>query len=152
MKRKCIICGQARGKRTCIQYDKTLVCPVCCAQLRNYSCGSCSYYQTAEKYAEDKFKKSSGKSFIIEINEEVDRAVDKALALVERKKLKEAETRLTKLLLQYPSYHMVQYGMGALYAFKGQIEEAISHFKKAVDIFPYFAEAYFNLGIAYKKS
>ncbi len=40
--------------------------------------------------------------------------------------------------------------MGALYAFKGQIEEAISHFKKAVARFPYFAEAYYNLGVAYK--
>ena len=46
---------------------------------------------------------------------------------------------------------MVQYGMGALYAFKGQNDEAISHFKKAVDVFPYFAEAYYNLGVAYKK-
>ena len=46
---------------------------------------------------------------------------------------------------------MVQYGMGTLYAVKGQLEEAISHFKKAVDLFPYFAEAYYNLGVAYKK-
>ena len=151
MKRKCIICDQAKGKRTCIQYDKTMVCPICCAQIRNSSCGSCSYYKTAEKYAEHKFSKSGGKSFVIALNEKVDKAVDKALALVERKKLNKAEKQLTELLLQYPSYHMVQYGMGALYAFKGQIEEAISHFKKAVDIFPYFAEAYFNLGVAYKK-
>jgi len=46
---------------------------------------------------------------------------------------------------------MVQYGMGTLYAVKGQLEEAISHFKKAVDLFPYFAEAYYNLGVAFKK-
>lgn len=151
MKRKCIICDQAKGKRTCYQYDKTMVCPICCAQLRNASCGNCSYYKTAEKYAEHKYRNSGGKSFTIVLDEKVDEAVDKALALVERKKLGKAEKQLTELLLKYPGYHMVQYGMGTLYAFKGQIEEAISHFRKAVDIFPYFAEAYFNLGVAYKK-
>jgi len=151
MKRKCIICDQAKGKRTCHQYDKTMVCPICCAQLRNASCGNCSYYKTAEKYAEHKYRNSGGKSFTTVLDEKVDEAVDKALALVERKKLRKAEKHLAELLSRYPRYHMVQYGMGALYAIKGQTEEAISHFKKAVDIFPYFAEAYYNLGIAYKK-
>lgn len=88
MKRKCILCDQNKGKRSCIQFDKAMVCPKCCAQLRNPSCVTCSYYKTAEKYAEDKIRKSGGKSFIIELNEEVDKAVDKALALIERKKLK----------------------------------------------------------------
>jgi len=150
MKRKCIICDQARGKRTCIQYNKTMVCPICCAQIRNSSCGSCSYYKTAEKYAQHRYRNSGGKSFTIELNEEVDQAVDEALALIERKKLNKAEKQLTELLSEYPSYHMVQYGMGTLYAFKGKIDEAISHFKKAVDIFPHFTEAYYNLGVAYK--
>jgi len=150
MKKKCIICDQAKGKRSCIQYDKTMVCPVCCAQIRNSSCIDCSYYKTAEKYADQKFRDSGGKSFTIELNEDVDEAVDQALALIERNNLEKAEKNLTGLLAQYPSYHMVQYGMGALYAFKGQIEEAISHFKNAVEKFPYFAEAYYNLGVAYK--
>jgi len=128
-----------------------MVCPVCCAQIRNSSCQGCSYYKTAEKYADQKFKKSGGKSFDIELNQEIDTAVDRALALVEQKNLKKAEKHLIKLLAQHPDYHMVQYGMGALYAFKGQIEDAITHFKKAVEKFPYFAEAYYNLGVAYKK-
>ena len=72
MKKKCIICDQNKGKRSCIQYDKAMVCPKCCAQIRNPSCATCSYYKTAEKYAEDKFRKSGGKSFVIELNEEVD--------------------------------------------------------------------------------
>lgn len=151
MKKKCIICDQTKGKRTCGQYNKMMVCPKCCAQIRNSSCERCSYYKTAKKYAQHKFRKSGGKSFIIELNEEVDQAVDRALALVERKKFKKAERKLTKLLSEHPGYHMVHYGMGVLYAFKGQIEEGIAHLKKAVDIFPYFAEAYFNLGIAYKQ-
>jgi hypothetical protein len=124
MKRKCIICDQNKGKRSCIQYDKAMVCPKCCAQIRNPSCATCSYYKTAEKYAEDKFRKSGGKSFIIErksggksfiieLNEEVDKAVDKALALIERKKLKKAERHLAELLSAYPNYHMVQYGMNS---------------------------------------
>ncbi len=151
MERKCIICNQVKGKRSCLQYDKSMVCPKCCAQIRNPSCVTCSYYKTAEKYAEDKFRKSGGKSFVIELNEEVDKAVDKALALIERKMLKKAEKHLAELLPEHSNYHMVQYGMGALYAFKGQNDEAISHFKKAIDILPFFAEAYYNLGVAYKK-
>lgn len=151
MKRKCIICDQNKGKRSCIQYDNAMVCPKCCAQIRNPSCLTCSYYKTAEKYAADKFRKSGGKSFVIELNEKVEEAVDKALALIERKELKKAEKHLAELLSEYPNYHMVQFGMGALFAFKGQNDKAISHFKKAVDIFPYFAEAYYNLGVAYKK-
>ncbi len=39
------------------------------------------------KYAEHKFRKSGGKSFVIELNEEIDTPVDEALALVERNKL-----------------------------------------------------------------
>ena len=113
MKKKCIICDQNKGKRSCIQYDKAMVCPKCCAQIRNPSCATCSYYKTAEKYAEDKFRKSGGKSFIIELNEEVDKAVDRALALIERKKLKKAEKHLAELLSEYPNYHMVQYGMNS---------------------------------------
>ena len=150
MKRKCIICDRARGKRACNQYDKTMVCPICCAQIRNASCGNCSYFKTAEKYAEHKYRKSGGKSFTIVLDEKVDQAVDEALALMERNKLKKAEKQLAQLLSQYPNYHMVQYGMGALCAVKGQIDEAISFFEKAVDIFPFFGEAYYNLGIAYK--
>jgi hypothetical protein len=63
-------------------------------------------------------------STTIELNEEIDKAVDEALALIERRKLKKAEKHLTQLLSEYPRYHMVQYGMGALYAVKGQISAA----------------------------
>ncbi|MBW2150142.1 MAG: tetratricopeptide repeat protein [Deltaproteobacteria bacterium] len=86
------------------------------------------------------------------MNEEVDNAVDKILALIERKKFKKAEKRLAELYSKYPNYHMVQYAMGALFAFKGQNDQAISHLKKAVDIYPNFAEAYYNLGVVYKKN
>jgi len=99
----------------------------------------------------DKFKKSGEKSFVIELNEELDNAVNEALAMIERRKLKQAEARLAELLSEYPDYHMVQYGMGAWHAFKGRLDEAIFHFKNAVDKFPYFVEAHFNLGVAYKK-
>ena len=151
MKKKCIICVQAKGKRACIQYDKALICPKCCAEMRNPSCESCSYYMTSQKYEMDKFRRSRDKSFTFEFNEEVDKAVGEALAMIERRKLEKAEARLAELLSEYPDYHMVQYGMGALYAFKGQLDAAITYFKNAVDIFPYLAEAHYNLGVAYKK-
>ncbi|MBI9082272.1 MAG: hypothetical protein JEZ11_01660 [Desulfobacterales bacterium] len=151
MKRKCIVCHKALGKRGCIQYEMALVCPKCCANIRNVSCGGCSYYQAAEKYDTEKFYKSGGKSFAIELNEEAEEAVGKALSLIESKKLKKAEQILSDLNITHPDYHMVHYGMGALCAFNGQEEKAITHFKEALKSFPYLTEAHYNLGIAYKK-
>jgi tetratricopeptide (TPR) repeat protein len=41
--------------------------------------------------------------------------------------------------------------MGVLLAYQDQGDEAIDYFKRATDIYPYFVEAHYNLGVAYKK-
>ena len=43
------------------------------------------------------------------------------------------------------------YGLGTVYAFEGHNDDAIKYFSKATAIFPYFAQAYYNMGVAYKK-
>jgi tetratricopeptide (TPR) repeat protein len=45
---------------------------------------------------------------------------------------------------------MVLYGMGVLFAMQKQYDAAIEYFKKAVDAFPIFVEAHYNLAVAYK--
>ncbi len=151
MKKKCIVCNKTKGKRGCRLHNQALVCPKCCSHIRNPECGECAYFKEAEKYNAEKFRNSHGMSYTIELNEEVENKVDQAMQLVQRNKLGKAEKILTHLLKEHPKSHMVLYGMGALHAFKDQLDEAIVYFQKAIAIFPYFVEAHYNIAIAYKK-
>ncbi len=98
-----------------------------------------------------KNKKSARKHFIIEINEDIEREVDEALKYLERGDIDHCAIILQRLMAKHPAYHTVQYGVGLVYAFRGQYDDAIQHFKRALDIFPYFLEAQFNLAVSYKK-
>ena len=151
MKKKCPVCNRAKGKRGCRFHEMKTVCPRCCADIRNADCAPCSYYSAAEKYQAEKYQKSGGRSFVVEIDEKIEKQVDQALGDIEENRLINAESSLTPLLKAYPDNHYVNYGMGAYYAFKGKNKEAIHHFKKAVEGFPYFVEAHYNLGVAYQK-
>ena len=82
---------------------------------------------------------------------DVEDKCDEALKLVERGKIKQGQKLLEELLYEHPNYHMVLYGVGVCHAVQDEIDEAIEYFKKAVDIFPLFTEAYFNLANAYYK-
>lgn len=145
---KCSICNNNRAKRKCSK-DESMVCSLCCANNRNEEfCSSCSYFKTAQNYT--KSKQNQKNKFIIEIDEEVEKSVDEALILVERLQIKKGRELLSQLLNQYPENHMVNYGLGVSYAFDGNDEKSIPYFKKAIDVFPYFVEAYFNLAMVYK--
>jgi len=149
---KCPVCGKAGARRKCSAHNDQLICPKCCAELRNTECGECLYFKEAEKYLRSLPPKAKEKHFLIELNQEVEEAVDKALAFVERGKIGEGEARMLKLFDNHPKNHQVLYGMGVICAFKGQNQAAVGYFSKATDIFPYFIEAYYNKAIAYKKS
>jgi tetratricopeptide (TPR) repeat protein len=151
MSKKCSFCGKTKGKRGCRLHDMKMICPRCCANIRNAECDPCSYYRTAENYQAEKYQKSGGQSFTIELDETVEKEIDKALGEVERKRFAKAEKILAPLFQSHPNNHYVQYGLGALYAFKGENRKAVEHFQKAIEIFPFFVEAYYNLGIAYTK-
>lgn len=147
----CPVCNKVRGRRGCRLHEMKTVCPRCCADIRNADCEPCSYYNAAEKYNAKKYQKSGGRSFVVEIDEKIEKQVDQALADIEKKRFAEAESSLTPLFKAHPDNHYVNYGMGAFYAFKGENKKAIHHFEKAVEGLPYFVEAHYNLGIAYHK-
>ena len=88
---------------------------------------------------------------MIEINEDVDDAVDAALALAEKGKTQEARRMLDNLNNKHPRNHMVLFGLGTVCALEENFEDALGFFQKAIDIFPYFIEAHYNLGTAYQK-
>jgi len=146
----CMLCGKNKARRKCkIQQDK-MICSSCCAKLRNPDCGDCRYFETAKQYQMSKAQKVKKKHFIVEINEEVENAVDDALAFVERGDISKGEKILRELQIQYPRNHMVNYGIGVVNALKEQYDDAIKYFTRATDIFPYFIEAHFNKAVAYK--
>ena len=149
-KNKCVICLKVKGKRLCKLREKSFVCSRCCAEIRNADCEGCSHYVQAAKYSLEKMKKSKFKEFTALIVPEIDDAVDKALAFVERGNIEAGEKSLNDLIKKHPDLHIVQYGMGTVLAMKGNYAESIVHFDKCLEIFPYFVEAWFNRGNSYK--
>lgn len=152
MTKKCLLCNKVKGKRGCRVHEMKMICPQCCARIRNADCTPCSFYVAAENYQAEKYQKSDGRSFIVELDETIEKQVDDALKEIEKKRFNDAEKTLTNLFRSNPANHYIHFGMGALYAFKDENEKAIGHFQKAIEIFPYFVEAHYNLGVAYKKN
>lgn len=128
-----------------------MICPLCCAAIRNAECKGCRHYETAEQYRFSKAENSSAKHFIAEINEEVEDAVDRALDLVERGHIEKGKAMILDLMKEHPGNHTIHFALGVVHAKKKQYDEAIACFDKATEIFPYYAQAYFNKGVAYKE-
>ncbi len=138
-------------KRGCQIKADALICPHCCAQIRNPDCQGCFYYSQAQHYAEKKTQTAKPKTFVMRVDPEVDEAVDQALAMIESGNRLGGESIIADLLKKHPDLHTVQYAMGVALAMKGQYDESIKHFNNATEIFPYFVEAWFNKGISYQK-
>lgn len=98
-----------------------------------------------------KCKKTAKKGFIIPLDEEVNTKVDDALRMVEKGFINEGAAVIEVFMIRYPGFHTVHFGMGVVHAFREQYDEAIRCFKKALDIFPYFTDAQFNLALSYQK-
>ncbi len=127
-----------------------MICSYCCAQIRNPDCEGCNYYEQSRAYQLTKIN-PAGPKFFAEIDEQVEGAVDEALALVEAGDMQGAHKEMLRLKRDHPKNHMVHYGLGVAHAFKEELDEAIRCFDEAIKIFPYFLEAHFNKAIAYKK-
>ncbi|MFO7810949.1 MAG: hypothetical protein R6V47_06220 [Candidatus Delongbacteria bacterium] len=56
---KCSICNAKQGKRKCPLKNDSLICPVCCAKMRDEDCGSCRYFLASEEFKAKKSEKSS---------------------------------------------------------------------------------------------
>lgn len=149
MPTKCTICKRVKGKRLCKMHDSSLICPQCCGENRGGPCEGCPDYEQGKRFQALKAASSGQKEFIVELKEEIDKAVDRAMAAIERKKFSKAKEILDRLMQTDPEYHMVLYGAGVFYAMQKQHDAAIEYFKKAVDVFPIFVEAQYNLAVAY---
>ncbi|MBW2609494.1 MAG: tetratricopeptide repeat protein [Deltaproteobacteria bacterium] len=149
-KNRCALCSSNKARRKCAKHGDTLICPQCCSESRDTVCSGCHYYKKARQYQSSKISKPKNRHFIAEINEEVEKSVDDALALVERGNILEAEHKLESLRTSYPTNHMVNYGIGVVHAFRGDNDKAIDYFTRATSVFPYLIEAHFNKAVAYK--
>jgi tetratricopeptide (TPR) repeat protein len=117
--------------------------------MRNETCGDCSYYAAAKRYHATRHIPE--RHFIAEFNPEVEDAVDNALDFAERGKTDAAWAAMTRLSNEHPENYYVCYGMGTVHTFKGEHKESVKWFVKAIAIFPYFVEAYFNMAVSYQE-
>jgi tetratricopeptide (TPR) repeat protein len=146
---KCVLCQERKGKRGCKLNAGRSICPLCCAAIRRTECAGCSHYETSLAYQRE--KQVRNKSFITEIIPDVDDRCDEALVLVEKGDISRAQALLEDLRREHPDYHMVLYGIGVCHAMQGHTDEAIPCFERAVEIYPPFAHAHYNLGESYRR-
>ncbi len=151
MKKQCVICSKARGKCACKLHDNELVCPICCATNRDQECEGCRHYTFAQEYQAAKYHDSGTKDFIIEVNEKVEKSIDRALELIERHAFQEGKAIIQNLMVAHPRNHTVHFAMGVYYAFQEDYDPALEYFDNATKIFPYFTDAYFNKAVVYQK-
>ncbi|MBN2418003.1 MAG: tetratricopeptide repeat protein [Deltaproteobacteria bacterium] len=148
-KKKCMLCNQGKARRKCRKNNDELICSRCCAETRDVLCEGCQYYDQVKQYEAERSQKN--RHFIIEINEELENEIDKALALMERGKHGEGGKIIENLFISHPDYYLLNYAMGVVYGLKEDNDQAIYYFEKAIDAFPYLVEAHFNLGEAYRR-
>ena len=126
------------------------ICSECCASIRDEECGDCVYYAPARNYEKSRVISSGlpDGHFLIEINPELEKSVNKALDQAQRGNIQKAMTALTGLLHDHPRSHLVAFGIGCVHAIQGKHEESIKWFDKAIAIYPYLVEAHYNKAAA----
>jgi tetratricopeptide (TPR) repeat protein len=106
--------------------------------------------------SEKKYKKccitSEHRPFeIISVSSKVLEACDDALAKIEAGDLTSAEIEADRLYDLYPDDHVVLYLQGVCLVQRGHYEEAALYFEDAIQINPWFCEAYLNLAGLYRQ-
>ena len=150
MKQNCIICSNAKGKRGCLLKGMTLICPRCCAEIRNSECEGCSYYKDSQKFAIEKAKKSP-QHFTIRIAPEVDDEIDRALRMVEAGNIANGELVIRSLMKENADLYTIHFAMGTIHGVKGQHDDAMACFDKSIEIYPYFVDCWFNRALSAQK-
>jgi tetratricopeptide (TPR) repeat protein len=112
--------------------------------MRSDACGGCVHYRADDKNRPDQ---KQDIKFTILLDPELNDECDAALALIESGNLAQGEARIQVLFRRRPDYFMVQYAMGVCCVHRDNFREAAEYFRRAVEIFPYFLEAHFNLGM-----
>jgi Flp pilus assembly protein TadD len=150
MKTVCPICKTRKAKRVCAVRELAEICPLCCAGARDAACAGCVHYTTAQAYREKcpAISAQPDGHYMVEINPEVERAVNQTLMQAQRKGVDPARKTLERLLREHPRNHTVLFGMGVLHLMQDERREAIPWFDQATAICPYFVEAHFNKALA----
>lgn len=150
-KELCVICSKVRGIRVCLIHHNLLICPVCCARTRTTQCEKCIYFLQAQKFKKEKPSPPQFTSPMPDANSEVMETAYQALEEAQKGNVRSAEKSLVTLLKTNPQVDMVQFGMGAICLLKNKEDEALRYFEKAIELNPYFAEAWFNKGVIHQK-
>jgi tetratricopeptide (TPR) repeat protein len=82
---------------------------------------------------------------------ELQEVCDEALAKIEAGDLKSAEIEAERLYDLYPDDHMVNFLQGVCLIQRERYDEAAFFFEDAIQINPWFCEAYFNLASLYRQ-
>lgn len=93
----------------------------------------------------------SGDDLLMEISPAVKEAVNAALDTAQRGGFKSAMETLTGLLKDHPLHFDVPFGIGVVHAMRGQHEESIPWFDRAIKIHPHSMEAHYNKAVACQK-
>jgi tetratricopeptide (TPR) repeat protein len=89
--------------------------------------------------------------FTIEIRDDIDDECQTVFAKIESGDLVGAKKIAQCLYREHPESHMVNFAQGVCLISEDRHSDAIVYFEKAVNIYPYFAEAFYNLGNLYLK-
>nr|MBA3602446.1 tetratricopeptide repeat protein [Parachlamydiaceae bacterium] len=85
------------------------------------------------------------------VRSDMQEACDNVLAKIEAGGLLCAEAEAEHLYNLYPDDHMVNFLQGVCFIQRERYQEAISFFEEAIQINPWFCEAYFNLANLYRQ-
>ena len=152
MKNKCPVCTKSKGRRDCLLNNNELICSSCCAEIRSEeSCSDCTHFFLAMKQSIQKMKRNGFQEFNCLIDPVADKQVDKALALIEIKDLVNAKEQADILIEKHPDQYLAHYVMGCYCVTTNDIKGSIPHFKTSLKIFPYFAQAWYNLAQSHQR-
>jgi tetratricopeptide (TPR) repeat protein len=88
---------------------------------------------------------------VFSVLSDMQKVCDNALAQIEAGDLLSAEAEAERLYNLYPDDHMVNFLQGVCHIQREDYQKAISFFEEAVQINPWFCEAYFNLASLYRQ-
>ncbi len=152
MKRVCPLCSNRESKRICKISNNAIICTLCCVELRCDDCIGCPHYENAQKFGSENknHKRDQPKHFVKRIDDELDERINSILDLTEAGKFSEAEKHLLELLAVNNDYDFVHFALGTNYSLWKKFDKALMHFNKAIEIFPYHVESWFNKGVIHK--
>ncbi len=108
-----------------------------CCEVRNRVAGAASRQSRAD--AQDPH-------FTVEISPEVEQQTDRLLAGLQRGERGGIREQFLALAKQHPLQHLPQFGLGVYeLVANNDPAAALPFFERAVDIYPYFSEAHYNL-------